>query len=211
MRGTKPRSVQASDLSRLPGRKRRLRRALGGLLAATSLLLALEAGAAVLLDDLFGGVTPVSDSELANIRGGFTTPSGLEINFGVTVQTFLDGVLALQSVFTSGSSHHSSHGSHVTGQTTVTINGDVDTFDFPEDGLHIEVFANGGLTQVIQDIGDDHILTVIQNQASGVDILQVTTLDITIENALDQFTNSLGAAALPILNLINGTLIDSLP
>lgn len=210
MQRTKPRSAQASDLSRLPRRRRRLRRALGGLFAATSLLLALEAGAAVLLDDLFGGVTPVSDSELANIRGGFTTPSGLEINFGVTVQTFLDGVLALQSVFTSGSSHHSSHGSHVTGQTTVTIDGDPQTFDL-EDGLHIEVFANGGLTQVIQDIGDDHILTVIQNQASGVDILQVTTLDITIENALDQFTNSLGAAALPILNLINGTLIDSLP
>ncbi len=210
MQGTKPRSVQASDLSRLPGRRRRLRRPLGGLFAATSLLLALEVGAAVLLDDLFSGIAPVSDSELANIRGGFTTSSGLDINFGVTVQTFVDGVLALQSVFTTGSSH-SSHGSHVTGQTTVTIDGDVQTFDFPEDGLHIEVSANDGLTQVIQDIGDDHILTVIQNEASGVDIQQVTTLDISIENALDQFTNNLGAAALPVLNLINNTLIDSLP
>ena len=125
MQRTTPRSVQASDHFLLSGRRRRLGRVLGGLFTATSLLLALEAGAVVLLDDLFSGITPVSDYELANIRGGFTTTRGVEINFGVTVQTFLDGVLVLQSAFITGlprdHSHSSSHSNHVAGQRRVRL------------------------------------------------------------------------------------------
>jgi hypothetical protein len=43
--------------------------------------------------------TAVGDPALAQIRGGFTLPGGLEVRLGIDTQTRIDGQLVLQSTF----------------------------------------------------------------------------------------------------------------
>lgn len=43
--------------------------------------------------------TPVSDPELATMRGGFRLPGGIDVALTVTTQTSIDGALVLRSVF----------------------------------------------------------------------------------------------------------------
>jgi hypothetical protein len=43
---------------------------------------------------------PVSDAELAALRGGFTTSDGILISFGITQATYVNGVLASMNSFT---------------------------------------------------------------------------------------------------------------
>jgi len=42
---------------------------------------------------------PVSDSELAGLRGGFTTPGGINVALAVQMDAAINGVLALRTVF----------------------------------------------------------------------------------------------------------------
>jgi hypothetical protein len=44
----------------------------------------------------------VADSELAEMRGGFALPGGLDIAMSVATETSVDGALLLRSVFTAG-------------------------------------------------------------------------------------------------------------
>lgn len=47
------------------------------------------------------GGTPVPDHELATMRGGLMLPNGLDIAIGIDIQTRVDGVLALHTIFSS--------------------------------------------------------------------------------------------------------------
>ncbi|MEH3103765.1 MAG: hypothetical protein PGN12_07640 [Sphingomonas phyllosphaerae] len=44
---------------------------------------------------------PVPDSELAKMRGGLMLPNGLNVAIGIDIQTRIDGVLALHTIFSS--------------------------------------------------------------------------------------------------------------
>ncbi len=44
---------------------------------------------------------PVPDSELATMRGGLMLPNGLNVAIGIDIQTRIDGVLALHTIFSS--------------------------------------------------------------------------------------------------------------
>jgi hypothetical protein len=48
---------------------------------------------------LFGGVAPVSDAELAQERGGFTLPNGVDVAVTAQTDTVRNGELILRSVF----------------------------------------------------------------------------------------------------------------
>lgn len=47
------------------------------------------------------GVSPVPDRELATMRGGILLPNGLNIAIGIDIQTRINGVLALHTVYSS--------------------------------------------------------------------------------------------------------------
>ena len=47
------------------------------------------------------GVSPVPDRELATMRGGILLPNGLNIAIGIDIQTRIDGVLALHTIYSS--------------------------------------------------------------------------------------------------------------
>lgn len=48
----------------------------------------------------FQGVPVVADDALTDIRGGFLLPNGLDIRLGITIDTLIDGRLALTTVLT---------------------------------------------------------------------------------------------------------------
>lgn len=48
-----------------------------------------------------GNTRAVSDAELATMRGGVQLPNGLNVAIGIDIQTRIDGVLALHTVFSS--------------------------------------------------------------------------------------------------------------
>jgi hypothetical protein len=48
-----------------------------------------------------GGPPPVPDVELATMRGGLMLPNGLNVAIGIDIQTRIDGVLALHTIFSS--------------------------------------------------------------------------------------------------------------
>lgn len=46
-------------------------------------------------------IPPVPDRELARLRGGVLLPNGLNVAVGIDIQTRIDGVLALHTIYTS--------------------------------------------------------------------------------------------------------------
>jgi hypothetical protein len=46
-------------------------------------------------------IAPVPDRELATMRGGVLLPNGLNVAIGIDIQTRIDGVLALHTIFSS--------------------------------------------------------------------------------------------------------------
>jgi len=71
-------------------------------LALAGALLAMLAGVASGGAGVFelASQVPVSDAELATLRGGFTTPDGLLISFGITQAMYVNGVLDSTNNFT---------------------------------------------------------------------------------------------------------------
>lgn len=54
----------------------------------------------------FGRAPIVADARLDDIRGGFLLPNGMDIGLGVTVDTLIDGRLALSTVLTVDDASH---------------------------------------------------------------------------------------------------------
>jgi len=71
-------------------------------MVATLLIAALLAGTPATSDDA-ANAQPVPDGELAMMRGGLMLPNGLNVAIGIDIQTRIDGVLALHTIFSSES------------------------------------------------------------------------------------------------------------
>ncbi len=68
------------------------------LLLASIGLVAIPAHAAI---GPFAAVTPVADADLAEMRGGFSLPGGIDIALAVQMDAAVDGALVLRTVFTA--------------------------------------------------------------------------------------------------------------
>ncbi|RYF05639.1 MAG: hypothetical protein EOO77_28175, partial [Oxalobacteraceae bacterium] len=53
------------------------------------------------ISTLASNPAPVPDRELATMRGGVLLPNGLNVAVGIDIQTRIDGVLALHTIYTS--------------------------------------------------------------------------------------------------------------
>ena len=164
----------------------------------------------------------VPDGVLAELRGGFVTIGGTEINIGFDFRTFINGVLVVHDVLNPtgpvggvGAAGFSSSATVVTlvsngnGVTQVisdilSVGGgsghsdgglpDVISNIITSDGggpLHVVTeitLADGGFTQVINQIGGGGVGTTIVNTANSLDINQINTTTISVLNNT-QFVN----------------------
>jgi hypothetical protein len=154
------------------------RKSLRTLVAATGLLIAHEATATVLDngsdgftdDNPFAQMATVSDTDLADMRGGFIA-GGLNISFGVDVLSLVNGTPIIQYSFTDA---------NLPGAPGVP------------DGLQ-HIVSNNGLQNVIQVgngnriidsfSGFEGMLTVIQNTLDNTVIQHFSTITIDISAA----------------------------
>ncbi|MFI4967042.1 MAG: hypothetical protein ACHP9T_16955 [Caulobacterales bacterium] len=147
-----------------------------------------------------GTPTPMSDADLADQRGGIMTPIGIDIGFAANVRTFVDGQLALETTLTWTDQ------GPVTGTTGALAAAPV--AGLPGGLSALLPGLSGGSTQILQDLSNQRIASVIVNSASDRNIRQDTDITLTIPQlqALQH-----GFAASRIASNLQGVLALSLP
>ena len=122
----------------------------------------------------------LSDNELDDVRGGYLSAGGFTFDFGVVVQTMVDGSLALESKLSLGSNGAVSSvtASDLPGATSFTIAGASGTGGPDLSGKGLVLSGNGGLTTLIQELSQTSIRNLVVNTAQNRTITQNT--DITI-------------------------------
>jgi hypothetical protein len=128
-------------------------------------------------------MNPLGNGELNSLRGGYVNAGGLQFDFGVKLETFVDGTLALASTL-----NLSDQG--VTETTMVNLPGAVPLAEavgrvpnlenITGNGVVLE--GNGGLTVLVQDISLDSIRNLVVNTANDKHIVQHTAVTLTIPN-----------------------------
>jgi hypothetical protein len=141
---------------------------------------------------------PVSDDELSQMRGGFFTAAGAQFDFGASVQTLVNGELALQTnlQWTPAGAviqQLQGLGAPISAQAANAVASNLANAGIATPGVDmqtgtpmvvsgVQIPGAGGLTQVFANIGDGRIQNVILNSASGQDITQNTNITMTIYN-----------------------------
>lgn len=119
--------------------------------------------------------TRLTDDELADQRGGIQTPTGLEIGFGASVRTFIDGQLILETRLTWTAQ----------GVQTQQIAGAPDAITRPGEFTITVPGQTGGSSQVLQDLSADRIVNVVLNTASNRSIRQDTDITLVVPQLAD--------------------------
>jgi hypothetical protein len=123
------------------------------------------------------GEPPMTEPELAAQRGGLMTPMGLDVGFGATIRTYVDGQQVLQTQLTWTDK----------GPVTQTVGADgapsATTFVSP---------GAGGSTEVMHILNPDRIASVVVNTANGRNIRQDTDITLAVPQ-LQQFQQQVSA------------------
>jgi len=162
---------------------------------------AAEAASAV--PESYDGSPVVSHAELRAMRGGLEI-AGMDLQFGATVNTVVNGTLAAQTVLTLNNDG-------TVDQQTSFVNGAVVS---PVSGAQLAALTNGkidpatlkgaqgftvnnvaGLTAALSGITLQHADNVVINTTPGVDIQQLVNMTLTIQN-FGQIHDALRASAL---------------
>lgn len=159
----------------------------------------------------FGAVAavPLTDEELAAERGGLQLPTGLEVGFGASVRTYIDGALVLET------------------QLVWTDQGAMQTQSLPsaaaqaggggialQDGAAVLpgllVPGDGGSTAVLHDLSSGRLANIVVNTANNRDIRQEMRVDLAIPE-LSQFQQAAiqDRANLRMLDAANVALRDA--
>jgi hypothetical protein len=161
---------------------------------------AAEAASAV--PESYDGSPVVSHAELRAMRGGLEI-AGMDLQFGATVNTVVNGTLAAQTVLTLNNDG-------TMDQQTSFVNGAVVS---PVSGAQLAALTNGkidptalkgaqgftvnnvaGLTAALSGITLQHADNVVINTTPGVDIQQLVNMTLTIQN-FGQIHDALRASA----------------
>jgi len=121
----------------------------------------------------------VDDRELADMRGGYASPSGLEISFGIEQAVFIDGILQAVTTFNTVSPLANLPDPRLVVQNTGVIS---------DSGVRL--FQNG-LTPMTMDAEAlrSQLFTVVQNSQDNRVIDSITRIDATV-HGLDAFRDS---------------------
>lgn len=156
------------------------------ILATLIMCLVADVGAAAAQDRLGG--SPLTDPELADQRGALRLPGGMEIGFGASVRTFVDGALVLESnlVWTDQGAMRTEAAPSLDGQGQ---GGQVTLSDASAQILGKALAGDGGSTVVLHELDAARIANVVVNTASNRDIRQEVQIDLAIPE-LSRFQQS---------------------
>jgi hypothetical protein len=130
------------------------------------------------------GAPPLAAEELAEMRGGFLLPTGVEANFGAVARTYADGVLVLETHFTW------EEGGIV--RQDVLASSELVASDELAGGFVLEDAS--GQTLFAHQVDEGGVRNILMNEANGRDLRVDTLFTVTLPNfALTQqhFSNAL--------------------
>lgn len=116
----------------------------------------------------FAGLSPVSDVELADMRGGFVLPNGMVLTFQLGFRTFINDIEESFTEFTDESPDLENFTGVI---NSVTVEPGDPPGDPPE--VTITVLPTDDITG---------IMNVIQNNVSGITIQNQNSLTLTLSN-----------------------------
>jgi len=155
------------------------------LVAASALALPMVAHATALpVTDPWAGVEVMDDAAMAEARGGFVLPNGVEVNFAAKVNTYSGGMLALQTdLVVTDNGLLIDHQLGELGQALSALS----DADRAELGLaHVNGSSGvvirdaSGVTALVQGLSQSGLQNLIFNTASGRDLRQEIELTITL-------------------------------
>lgn len=125
------------------------------------------------------GPAALSDDELDGQRGGLRTPIGLDVGFGASVRTFVDGALVFESrlTWTEG------------GLRSEEVVNDLSSITGAPVRLGVlgGIVANppGGATTVIHNLAMDRIANMVINTADNRTIRQETNITLVLPQLME--------------------------
>jgi hypothetical protein len=134
-------------------------------------------------DNVWGeGVEIMSDADMNDHRGGFEV-AGINVNFGATITTFVDGIPALTTTLTwtdAGAVIEDTVGSLPQNATSLTAGQLIGIgIDPTSDAAGIIIDDETGATEIVHNVSDGTLQNIIINTASGLDITQA--IDVNLE------------------------------
>jgi hypothetical protein len=126
----------------------------------------------------------LADGELGDIRGGYINAGGLLFDFGATLNTYVDGTLALSSTLTlNGDGLTTTQTSNPNALPLNTAaNYGINLGNAPGVGVVVPSAVGSGATAVIQDLSQTTLRNTVVNTAQQRTITQDTTLNFVIPN-----------------------------
>lgn len=145
-------------------------------------VLAVSPSARAHLQQVFFGLTPLSDAELEDQRAGFRTAGGLELNIGAVVRTTVDGRKVLEARMTLARDgwRTSRWVSTAEGVRDLRVAGPPPDMDLARglDGVVVRA-GDGGRVTALHQIDLDRIQNLVINRGRGRTVRQNVTVKIT--------------------------------
>ena len=170
--------------------------ALGGCLAVTVPAMADEQRY-----ETYDGSPIASADQLGAMRGGLQV-AGLDLSFGATVRTFVNGTLAAETVFTLNDAGGMDHQTTVLNSALLTpVSGDTGISD---GNLNLPALAGAsgfvvndpsGSAAALTSINLQHAQNIVVNTVPGLDLQQLVDMSLTVQN-FAQIHSDLQAASL---------------
>lgn len=166
-----------------------------------------DPGAAAAAADPFGDAKPVGEAELKHERGGFVTAAGVTFDFGATVQTSINGTLALVSTINlspAGKVVQTTWVNPALPNATVITPGDANALSSIT-GLDLHGLSGasgavvkdsqGGFTALLANVTPSLLQNLVINTANMQKITQNTNITLTLP-AFDATQAQFGRSAL---------------
>jgi hypothetical protein len=127
------------------------------------------------------GVEVMSEADLDSHRGGFEV-QGINVNFGATVTTFVDGTPALTTTLTwtnAGAIIEDTVGE--LGQNAASLTPDqLTALGAGSQASGVVISDASGVTEIVHNVTDGALQNIIINSASGRDILQAIDVNLQL-------------------------------
>lgn len=144
--------------------------------------------AAPALADPWAGVEVLDDAAMADMRGGFVLPNGVEVNFAATVNTYANDVLALQTQLTLSDSGFLME--QRVGTLGVPLS-DLTEAQRAELGLvglgqsGVVIVDSSGVTALVQNVSATGLHNIVFNTGNGRDLRQEIDITVTLPGFLE--------------------------
>jgi hypothetical protein len=167
-------------------------------LAAVAALVASFAAVSPCIAGPFEGAAPVGPATLESERAGFFSAAGVEFGFAATLQTMVDGQVALTTTLTlqdNGSVDQQTNvnpnleaalNAGAPGTTVTAVNGGQQLSAAPGldlsgvQGAGIVIKSDSGITAVLNNIGANQFQNVVVNTANSQAISQNTAITVSL-------------------------------